>query len=188
MRRFTVCSAFFALSVLVLPASSPGETPAPPKFEDYPANETLVGEPRQPVLRLPIHRLYRTRLRLGIQNGEGLLGVEKAQQPPRPNFAGAFYAIAWGCGSDGCASLAIVDGRTGSVYGPPPDADPSRSEFIATPNTVGCKGIEVRPASRLLFIEMADWSSGELVCQRSYYEWQGLQYKPIMRMTVKARL
>jgi hypothetical protein len=187
MRQFTVRSAIFTLSVFVLPTMWPAEPPAPLKFEGYPANETLVGQPRQPILLLPIHRLYRTRLRRGIQYGEGLVGVAKPQQPSKPNFAGVFYAIAWGCGSDGCGSLAIVDGRTGLIYGPPPDADPSRSEFIATPNTSGCKGIEVRPASRLLFIERAEWSSDGLVCQRSYYEWQGLQYKFIAKMAVKAK-
>jgi len=186
MRRFTVCSAFFVWNVLVLPAISQAEPPPPPKFEDYPASETLAGPPRQPILLLPVHRLYKTRLHRGIQSGEGLLGVAKPQQPPQPNFAGVFYAITWGCGSDGCASLAIVDGRTGSVYGPPPDADPRQSEFIATPNTGGCKGIELRPESRLIFIERAEWSSGGLVCQRSYYEWRDLQYKLIAKIAVKA--
>ncbi|HEY3442151.1 MAG TPA: hypothetical protein VGK29_15430 [Paludibaculum sp.] len=45
----------------------------------------------------------------------------------------------------------------------------------------------MRPASRLLFIERAEWSSDGLVCQRSYYEWQGLQYKFIAKMAVKAK-
>jgi len=35
-----------------------------------------------------------------------------------PNFAGHYFVIRWGCGSE-CLMMAIVDARTGKVYDPP---------------------------------------------------------------------
>jgi len=72
---------------------------------------------------------------------------------PSPNFAGVYYAVTWGCGSDGCAALAIVDGRTGEVFGPPPDSQP-REGFV-----VGAymNAILVRPDSRLIVLVRTSW-------------------------------
>lgn len=113
------------------------------------------------------------------------MGVEKPEIPPKPNFAGSFYAITWGCGSDGCAALAVVDGRTGEVYGLPPDGDPTKNEFSATPRTHECAGIGLRPGSRLLFIDYMSYSSGKPVCQRSYYEWRDFRYMLVRKASVK---
>jgi hypothetical protein len=33
-----------------------------------------------------------------------------------PNFAGHFTITYWGCGATDCATLAIIDARTGRVY------------------------------------------------------------------------
>ncbi len=142
-----------------------------PRFADYPAREQLVGRPKQPQLTQPEHQQYKTRLLQGVLRGKGLLGSTAAGSPPAPNFAGAFYAVTWGCGSDGCAALAVVDGRTGTVYGPPPNASPVEEGFVATPRTHECPGIGLRANSRLLFIDYADYASGQIMCQRTYYEW-----------------
>jgi hypothetical protein len=156
-----------------------------PRFEDYPATEKLSTQPVDPVFRLPAERMYRTRIRLGVRDGDGLFGVEKASKtPPKPNFAGAFYAVTWGCGSDGCAALAIVDGRTGRIYGPPPDASPEDG-FIASPRTSYCQGLGLRPDSRLLFVDFAVLEFGPPTCRRSYYEWNGSQYRLVKKVEIK---
>jgi hypothetical protein len=35
-----------------------------------------------------------------------------------PNFAGSYFVIRWGCGSQ-CVMMATVDARTGMIYEPP---------------------------------------------------------------------
>lgn len=156
-----------------------------PRFEDYPATAQLAGPPKRPLLTEPEHRLYKTRLQQAVLRGEGLIGSKSCESPPAPNFAGAFYAVTWGCGSDGCAALAIIDGRTGAVYGPPPKASPTTTGFIATARTHDCPGIGLRAYSRLLFIDQADYSSGQLTCERSYYEWKNRSYRFVKKVSVK---
>jgi hypothetical protein len=175
-----------AIASLMVPTVALAADPkALPRFEDYPAIDQLVGSPKEPVLRLPVDRNYKTRLRRGVRVGDGLFGVLKTEQHPRPNFAGAFYAITWGCGSDGCAALAIVDGRTGAVFGPPPGGNVTNDNFVATPRTNDCPGIGLRPDSRLLFIDYTSYSSGIPVCQRSYYEWRNQTYRLVLKTSVK---
>lgn len=165
--------------------ASPADPRTLPRFEDYPAIDQLAGTPKEPLLRLPVDRNYKTRLRRGVLVGDGLFGARRPGQPPRPNFAGAFYAITWGCGSDGCAALAIVDGRTGAVFGPPPGGNATNDNFAATARTNDCAGIGLRPDSRLLFIDYTSYSSDKPVCQRSYYEWRNLRYRLVRKASVK---
>src|SRR5882762_7052362 len=75
-----------------------------PRFEDYPARDTLRGTPAAPNLTNPDDQRFRTALRLGAAKG--------------PNFAGAFTVVLWGCGSP-CQSGAVIDARTGSVWSLP---------------------------------------------------------------------
>jgi hypothetical protein len=184
--RIKMLVAIAVLRLSFPTVASPADPKRLPLFEDYPATDHLAGPPREPVLRLSVHRNYRTRLQRGVLAGEGLYGVDKPQQPPRPNFAGAFYAITWGCGSDGCAALAVVDGRTGAIYGPPPNGDPTNDNFVATPRTSECAGIGLRANSRLLFIDYTDRTSGEPMCQRTYYEWRDFRYRVILKTAVRA--
>jgi hypothetical protein len=184
--RRRIAFAFLMWALLPSAALPANEQPLP-KFEDYPALEKLVGAPKEPVLRTAAQKSYATRLRRGVLEGEGLLGVDRPDSSPRPNFAGSFYAIMWSCGSDGCASLALVDGRTGTVYGPPPNGNPARTGFVASPRTHGCKGIDLRPDSRLLFVDYVDWSLGRPVCHRSYYEWRDQRYWLISERVMPSR-
>lgn len=76
----------------------------PPKFEQFPASQTLDGKPTVPDTDShPRSRLFRTRIRYGAEEG--------------PNFAGHYTIVGWGCGS-GCTALAIVDAKTGKVFHP----------------------------------------------------------------------
>ena len=59
-----------------------------------PAPVDLRSHPRAP--------RFRTMLREGARKG--------------PNFAGHFTITYWGCGHTDCATLAIIDARTGRVY------------------------------------------------------------------------
>jgi hypothetical protein len=100
------------------PADEDGDTIPPqpdwarqpvPRFEDHPATESFSGTPAPVDLRSqPWAREYRTALRTGAAEG--------------PNFAGAYTLVLWGCGTQ-CQSWAVVDARTGRVYGNPFDAE-----------------------------------------------------------------
>jgi hypothetical protein len=97
---------------------SPGRVE--PRFEDYPTTETFRGAPAPPVLITSEQRLYRTRIRKGVVNGEGVWSGswENTMKTSGPNFAGHYFVIRWGCGSD-CLMMAVVDAKTGKVYDPP---------------------------------------------------------------------
>jgi ankyrin repeat protein len=74
----------------------------PPRFEDFGVIHVFKDAPaRIDLSSNPTAREYRTRL------GEGA--------KKRPNFAGHYTVIDWGCGSN-CQSIAIVDALTGKVY------------------------------------------------------------------------
>lgn len=74
-----------------------------PPFARYAAQDTFAGTPAAVNLRSnPRASLYRTNLREGAKVG--------------PNFAGHFTLLMWGCGGTDCATLAIIDARTGRVY------------------------------------------------------------------------
>jgi hypothetical protein len=161
---------------------------SPPKFEDYPATDKLIQPLKSPILHLPVDDWDKDHISKGVLYGEGLVGVDKPDKPPKPNFAGAFFAIAWNCGSDGCIALALVDSRTGIVYGPPPTAVPPKNGFVASARTNECEGIGLRPDSRLLFLDYAEWNSGRPLCQRSYYEWRDHKYWFLGRRSIRSRL
>lgn len=114
------------------------------------------------------------------------IGEAQTNRPPRPNFAGAFYAVTWGCGSDGCAALAVIDGRTGEVFGPPPDSRPQQGFVLGS----YMKAIHVRTDSRLIVVENADWQDPERlheVCVSTYYDWQRLRYRFVRRVAVPCK-
>ncbi len=74
-----------------------------PPFAQYSVPLTFTGQPAPVDLRSnPKAQTFRTVLRTSAKNG--------------PNFADAFTIIYWGCGGTDCATLAIVDARTGRVY------------------------------------------------------------------------
>lgn len=119
-----------------------------PRFEDYPATESFSGTPAPVELRSqPWAREFRTALRAGAAAG--------------PDFAGAYTIALWGCGTQ-CQSWAIVDARTGRVYGNPFDSE---------------LGVEYRRDSRLLVVNPVE--PGEIVWEGrprpGYFVWDGRQ-------------
>ena len=113
--------------VLAILASAPAQTIAqPPRFEDYPSTELFTEKPAAPLIKRPLERMYRTRIREGVIKG---WGVERdGKEQPGPNFAGHYVIITWGCGSP-CLMAAIVDLKTGSVTPPPFHHGPGQSYF-----------------------------------------------------------
>jgi hypothetical protein len=70
-------------------------------FSRYPAKLTYRGKPVPPKLDSPDKRMFRTRIREGVNQGVA--------------FADHYSVASWGCGA-GCTSFAIIDGITGRVY------------------------------------------------------------------------
>jgi tetratricopeptide (TPR) repeat protein len=73
---------------------------AAPRFQDYPATRTFTGGNAAVRLESAEDQKYRTRL------SQGAAG--------KPNFAGDYILVLWGCGS-GCAEGAVIDPRTGTI-------------------------------------------------------------------------
>ena len=94
-----------------------------PRFEDYMVTEMFTGTPAPPILATPEQRMYRTRIRNGVSTGADVwIGSYKNPIKGKgPNFAGHYFVIRWGCGSQ-CVMMAVVDAATGIVYKPPLEA------------------------------------------------------------------
>ncbi|HEV2800427.1 MAG TPA: hypothetical protein VGW12_08020 [Pyrinomonadaceae bacterium] len=84
-------------------------------------------------------RMFRTRLREDSRAGV--------------NFAGHYTVVFWGCGT-GCAQLAVVDARTGSVYWPPLEYTdiPERPEEGEDVAAFAARHRNFRPDSKLLIL------------------------------------
>jgi hypothetical protein len=68
-----------------------------PKFEDYLVKEFFNQTPHPQILTTPQQRLFRTRIREGVEKGWGVwINGEwsKEQKGPGPNFAGRYVVIA----------------------------------------------------------------------------------------------
>jgi hypothetical protein len=69
-----------------------------PRFEDYPVTEAFTRSPHPPILVTPEQRMFRTRIREGVEKGWGVwINGEwsKEQNKPGPNFAGHYIVIVW---------------------------------------------------------------------------------------------
>lgn len=97
-----------------------------------------------------------------------------------PNFAGHYYVIRWGCGSN-CLMVAVVDGRTGKVYGPPLHA--SESELVASMDPMSEVQIEFRPDSSLMVLRNGcRWPRSE--CGVYYFSWSDNKWSLLKRVLV----
>jgi hypothetical protein len=93
--RFAAAATLLLTFILPLAASAQGA----PKFVDYPA-KVYRGRNAKVRLDTPQAQTFRTRLK------------EAARQ--RPNFAGHYVLVTWGCGTQ-CQSGAVVDVLSGMV-------------------------------------------------------------------------
>jgi hypothetical protein len=153
--------ASFALLVSMISAEAQGIS-SPPKFEDYPVSKIYEGKPASPKIESEAARLYRTRIREGVEKGWGVYGGDSEVYPrgrterPGPNFAGHYIVIRWGCGSP-CIQMATADAETGTLYSPPITANGSGSGFVLPLLTLGNRvsraaDVDFRLDSKLMII------------------------------------
>ena len=86
-----------------------------------------------------------------------------------PNFAGHYFAIRWGCGSQ-CVSMAIVDAKTGMVYDPPLSA---KGSLYVPLDNLSDMVTDLRPDSSLLVLKNActDFKNRDS-CGIFYFNWK----------------
>jgi len=143
-----------------------------PRFEDYLVTEVFSGTPAAPILSTPEQRRYRTRIRNGALPGiETTYGSWKNPVKHKaPNFAGHYFVIYWGCGSQ-CVMMATVDAETGKVYDPPLSG--VGSELYVPLDNLSEMEIDFRPDSSLLVLRNAcqDFKNRKS-CGTYYFNWK----------------
>lgn len=107
---------------------------AAPEFRDYPVTRTFNGTNAAVRLASPAERKFRTMLTQGASN--------------KPNFAGDYILVMWGCGS-GCADGAVIDPGSGKVHWLPSMVVGCNSTCIGYEDK---KFVDFRPDSKLLVL------------------------------------
>jgi hypothetical protein len=142
-----------------------------PRFEDYPVREVFTGTPAEPILATAEQRMYRTRIRNGVSTRSDVwIGSYKNPIKAKgPNFAGHYFVIRWGCGSQ-CVMMATVDAKTGNVYDPPLSGQDSLNVPL---DNLSDMEIDLRPDSSLLVLRNAcrDFKDRK-TCGRYYFNWK----------------
>jgi len=142
-----------------------------PRFEDYSVTEKFTGTAAQLILSTPEQRRYRTRIRNGVSNGSDVWygSWRNPIKTKGPNFAGSYFVIRWGCGSQ-CVMMAIVDARTGIVYDPPLSG--AGSLYVPLDNLSDME-VDFRPNSSLIVLRNAcrDFKNGAS-CGVYYFNWR----------------
>src|SRR5664279_1289409 len=146
------------LGVLVLLAASTAAAQAKaatsrsaPAFRDYPVSEIYRRQPAPPALATAGQRRYESRISSGVLKGEGVWNGSWRNpiKTSGPNFAGHYFVIRWGCGSN-CLMMAIVDAKTGTVYDPPLSG--AGTEFYVNMDMLGDGEIDFKPQSSLMVL------------------------------------
>jgi hypothetical protein len=143
---------------------------AVPRFEDYPVTEVFTVTPAAPILSTPETKRYRTRIRNGVSTGSDVWfgSLKNPSKAAGPNFAGNYFVIRWGCGSQ-CVMMATVDAKTGAVYEPPL----SRKDSLYVPlDNLSDMQIDLRPNSSLLVLRNACPGFNRDSCGTYYFNWK----------------
>jgi hypothetical protein len=161
----------FAVAFSLWCAFSRAQTPPRPRFEDYPVNEVFTGKPAPPILATADQRMFRSRIRNGLatQSDVWIGSYKNPTKAKGPNFAGHYFVIRWGCGSQ-CVMMAIVDAKTGKVYNPPlADQD---SLWVPLDNLSEME-TDLRPDSSLMILRNAcrDFKDRK-TCGTYYFNWK----------------
>jgi hypothetical protein len=157
------------------PAWTQRDNASAPRFEDYPVTEIFTGTPAVPILSTPETKRYRTRIRNGVSTGSDVwIGSSKSpRKAAGPNFAGNYFVIRWGCGSQ-CVMMATVDAKTGAVYEPPL----SRKGSLYVPlDNLSDMEVDLRPNSSLLILRNAcgDFETRDS-CGTYYFNWKNNRF------------
>ena len=150
-----------------------------PRFEDYPFNGIFTGQPVLPIPRTPQERRFRTRIREGVTIGRGVWtgSWKQAKERAAPNFAGHYFVIRWGCGSE-CLMMAVVDALTGTVY--PPPLSVSGSELEVPMDPLSDREIWFRVDSTLMVFQNG-CASARKQCVY-YFNWESNRFRLIRRV------
>lgn len=126
----------YATLAFAIVSSAHAETIAGYSFEKYPAK---VYTGKKAPLKLDDWGMFRTRLKEAHKDGE--IG-----------FAGNYIVTTWGCGAS-CISGAMIDKRTGKVYGIPlGETDDGMTPYESGPECNGyAEGAELDDNERLAF-------------------------------------
>jgi len=99
--RFAFPARLAAGAAMLCTVAAMAQAPAAvPQFKDYPADAPHTGANHPLVLDSDFARSYRTRLREAVASG-------------KPEFAGRYIVVRWGCGTGGCNTGAVIDAATG---------------------------------------------------------------------------
>ena len=143
-----------------------------PTFDNFRVSTPWNGPNAAVKLTRPDERMFRTRLSSGASE--------------RPNFAGHYRFVDWGCGSV-CAAGALIDLETGTVY-PPPGSEGRKGweRWMFAGGFVEGSFMNIRVDSRLAIIrqQAPDPAAQEV----SYYEWSGSAFRLLLRRTEKKRM
>jgi hypothetical protein len=153
-----------------------------PRLEDYPVAEIFNGKPVAPVLTTSQQRMYRTRIREGVTRGRDVWtgSWKDAKERPGPNFAGHYFVIRWGCGSD-CLMMAIVDAQTGRVY--PPPVSGAGTELFVSMDPMSDREIDFRPNSTLMVLRDT-CKVARTQCGVYYFNWENNHFDLVTRLLV----
>jgi hypothetical protein len=107
----------YALIFAILMAEAGQAAEPAPRFAAFPVVGLYEGRNAPPILASEYARTYRTRIR-------------DAAKAMRPNFAGKYILVTWGCGKS-CEQITIINARTGQVNHPPISAIGGEAIFDA---------------------------------------------------------
>jgi hypothetical protein len=126
-----------------------------PQFSEYPAEPLFAEKPAVPILTTKVQRMFKSQFRF--------------DQHERPNFAGEYKIVQWGCGSP-CLSFAIANLKTGAVYdGPFESVGPD----VSKPGWANSDwGLEYKVDSGLLVVKGCPKDP----CGTYYLEWVGTKF------------
>ena len=168
----------------------PKSTERLPRFDDYPVAEIFQGTPAAPHILTPQQRMYRTRIREGVEKGWEAFWDSKDQKGP--NLAGHMIVIQWGCGAP-CMMMAVVDAQTGTVYNPPISFDGIGTQSLSLPLlTLGNRfssnpEVAFRLDSDLMVIKATPKQSEQHPSYTYYFLWQEGGWKLLRRVLLTER-
>jgi hypothetical protein len=160
-----------------------------PRFEDYPVTEVFTRSPHPPILVTPEQRMFRTRIREGVEKGSAVWingKWSKEQGKPGPNFAGHYIVIIWGCGA-GCIRMAISNAQTGAVYDPPVSAGGLALPMLMFPVSVGrAPDLAYRIDSKLMIVKATPhWERRDAISYAFYFLWEGEHWTLLRRVQIE---
>ncbi len=163
----TITRTIFSVLFLWLHAGYSADVP---DFRDFPVTNIFHGKPAAPILRAQGERLFRTRIREGAKEG--------------PNFAGRYTIATWGCGS-ACASLVVIDAKTGVVHKGPFGVLGHfwTGRYYGDVPGKEAPYIDYQLNSRLLIVRGCPEDEDEK-CATYFYEWNGQLFKLLQTIPV----